>query len=177
MGIANPWQGKATWVFVWPIPGRAAIVMSTLLKLSVMPPEPTSSQNINISNSNLKNSPLAQAQGNINQSQQIGSENVNNQLQPSEVVALLDQLRDLLDRSNLPEDQKKKAIVGIETAKCEAEEEEPDNDHAGKGLARVIKALKSGNEVLSEGTSLWERAEPILRKVLPYFGIVLTLLV
>ena len=135
-----------------------------------------SSQSISVSGSNLTNSPIAQAKGNINQSQQVVSENTIDQLQSFDVIALLEQLVALLDSSNLPEEQKKKAILGIETAKGEAQEKDPDNEYAGKGLERATKVLKSANEVLGESSSLWEKAETILKKVLPYFGIALSIL-
>lgn len=150
--------------------------MAHLPENATMSSEPTDSQSISISGSNLTNSPIAQAKGNINQSQQIGSGNSAEQLQLSDVVALLNQLKALLEESSLPEDQKQKAIRGVETAKDEAEAEKPDKEYAGKSLERATKVLKSANEVLGEGTSLWEKAAPIIKKVLPYFGIALGLL-
>lgn len=141
-----------------------------------MSSEPSSSQSISISGSTVTNSPIAQAKNNINQSQQVGTENSAQQLQPSDVVALLDQLKAYIDSSNLPADQKERAMLGVATAKNEATEEEPDKDFAGKGLGRTVKTLKQANEVLTEGSSLWEKAEPILRKVLPWFGLAISVL-
>ncbi|MGD1908691.1 MAG: hypothetical protein ACFB0C_22275 [Leptolyngbyaceae cyanobacterium] len=51
-----------------------------------MPSEPSSSQSISISGSTVTNSPIAQAEGNINQYQQTGTENSAEQLQPSEDI-------------------------------------------------------------------------------------------
>lgn len=142
-----------------------------------MPSEPSSSQNISISGSTVTNSPVAQAQGNINQSQQIGSDNSTEQLQSSDVVALLDQLKALVDSSSLPADQKKKVLRDVETAKDEADAEQPDEEYVGNVLGHATKIMKSANEALGEGTSLWEKAAPILQKVLPYFGLALTILI
>jgi hypothetical protein len=141
-----------------------------------MPSEPSSSQSISISGSNLTDSPIAQAQGHINQSLQVGSDNSAKQLQSSDIIALLDQLKALLESSNLTGEQKEKAVLGVATAKNEATEEEPDKDFAGKGLGRTIQTLKQANEALTEGSSLWDKAEPILRKVLPWFGLALSIL-
>lgn len=139
--------------------------------------EPKNSQSISISGSTLSNAPVAQACGNVNQSQQVGTNNSSEQLQLSDVVALLDQLKELLNNSSLSEEQKDKAMRGVEAAKDEATEEEPDKSYAGKGLERAAKVLKTANEALGEGTNLWEKAEPIFKKLLPYFGIALNILV
>ncbi len=141
-----------------------------------MPSEPASSQSISISGSNITNSPIAQVQGDINQSQQTGSDNSTEQLQSSDVMALLDQLKALIENSSLPADEKKKVLRDVETAKDEADTEKPDSDYVGNALGHATKVLKSANEALGEGTSLWEKAAPILKQVLPYFGIALTIL-
>lgn len=142
-----------------------------------MSSEPKNSQSISISSSTLNNTPIAQAGNNVNQSQQVGQSNLSEQLQPADVVELLEQLTEILSNSSLPNEQKNRAMRGIETAKDEATEEEPDKEYAGKGLERAAKVLKTANEALGEGTNLWEKAEPILKKLLPYFGVALSILV
>lgn len=141
-----------------------------------MSSEPSSSQSISISGSNITDSPIAQAKGNINQSQQIGIGNSAGQLQPADIVALLDQLKTHIDSSDLPEAEKKKVLRDVETAKDEAGAEQPDNEYVGNVLGHATKIMKSANEALDESTSLWEKATPILKQVLPYFGIALSIL-
>jgi hypothetical protein len=141
-----------------------------------MPSEPSPSQSISISGRTV-NSPIAQAQGNINQSQQIGSDNSAEQLQSSDVLALLDQLKALVDSSSLPANEKKKVLRDVETAKDGVDADQADKEYGGNALSHAIKVLKSANEALGEGASLWEKSAPILQKVLPYFGLALTILV
>ncbi|MBD1876939.1 hypothetical protein H6F75_25980 [Nodosilinea sp. FACHB-131] len=141
-----------------------------------MPPEPSASQNINISGSSFSNSSIAQAKGNIHQVRQVESENTTEHPQAADIIALLDHLKALLNDSSLPEDQKTKAIRGVETAKDQVNEAEPDKEYAAKGLEHAAKVLKQANETMSEGTSLWEKAEPILQKLLPIFGVALGIL-
>ncbi|MGD1905017.1 MAG: hypothetical protein ACFB0C_03385 [Leptolyngbyaceae cyanobacterium] len=64
----------------------------------------------------------------------------------------------------------------VETAKDETDAEKPDKEYVSNALGHATKVLKSANDALGEGTNLWEKAAPILKQVLPYFGIALSIL-
>ena len=90
---------------------------------------------------------------------------------PAEVTALLDQLKQLLQGSNLPTEQKDKAIRSIETATDEIKAEEPDKEFAAKNLQRATKVLKEAGETVEAGTSLWQKVNPILETVGLWLGV------
>jgi ElaB/YqjD/DUF883 family membrane-anchored ribosome-binding protein len=88
----------------------------------------------------------------------------------AEVTALLGQLKQLLQDSNLPAEQKDKAIRSIETATDEIKAEEPDKEFAAKNLQRATKVLKEASETVEAGTSLWQKVTPILETVGLWLG-------
>lgn len=89
----------------------------------------------------------------------------------ADVVELLAQLEALFLNSGLPDIDKQKAIKHLESAKEEVQAEEPDKDFAVKNLQRATRVLKEAGETVSAGTSLWDRAKPIVEALAPWFGV------
>jgi hypothetical protein len=136
--------------------------------------EQKSSQSISISGSQLSDVQIGGQAGRdlmVNQSQQIGEGATDKPLTPDDIAGLLDQLKDLLQASSLPEPDKAKAVRGIETAKDEVKADEPDKEFAAKSLQRATKVLKDAGETVEAGTSLWEKVKPILETLTPWLGV------
>ena len=136
--------------------------------------EKRSSQSINISGGQLSNVQFGgQARRDLtaNQLQQIGKGTADKILTPREVAALLDQIKALLQESDLLEDDRDKAVRGIETAKEEVQANEPDKEFAAKSLQRATKVLKEAGETVESGTILWQKVKPILETVSPWLGV------
>lgn len=131
------------------------------------------SQSISISGGQLSNVQIGgQAGGDltVNQVQHIGDEAAD-QLTSADVITLLDQLKALLQASDLSDDDKTKAIRGIESAQDEVQADEPDKEFAAKNLQRATKILKDASETVEAGTSLWQKATPILETVSPWLKV------
>ena len=107
----------------------------------------------------------------MTQTQQVGEGIPGQALTPRDVANLLDQLKVLLDGSELPAAEKEKAIRGIDTAKDEVQADEPDKEFAAKSLQRATKVLKEAGETVEAGTSLWRKVKPILETVSPWLGV------
>ena len=142
--------------------------------------EPKPSQSINISGGQLSNIQMGGQAGRdltVSQSQQIGEGMADQAMTPAEVAALLDQLKVLLQVSNLPKGDKDKAIRGIESAKDEAQADAPDKEFAAKSLQRATNVLKEAGETVEAGSSLWQKVKPILETVSPWLGVATNFLV
>lgn len=88
----------------------------------------------------------------------------------TEVLSLLAELETLIHVSALPEADKAKATNYLVAAKTEATEAEPDKDLFVKNLERTAKTLKTADEAMETGTSLFEKAVPILKAIVPWLG-------
>jgi hypothetical protein len=128
------------------------------------------SQSISISGGTVSGQ-VAQAGGNVTQTQQVNQGNSEKQLTVPEAISLMMQIETLLENSTLPENQKSKAIAHLEAAKEAAQEEEPDKEYAAKSLQKVTKVLKDANETADAGQQLWQRVEPILSQLMTWLGV------
>ncbi|MTJ50088.1 hypothetical protein [Dolichospermum sp. UHCC 0259] len=108
---------------------------------------------------------------NMSQNQQIGISESSKPLAQADVVELIAEIEALFRSSDLPETQTAKAIKHLESAKDEAQQEEPDKDFAAKSLQRATKVLKEADETVEAGTSLWQKVDPIITKLLPWLGV------
>lgn len=137
-------------------------------------PEEKPSQSFSISGGQLSDVQIGGMAGqdmNVTQNQQIGASESSKPLTQTDVVELIAQLEELFRSSGLPEAQTAKAIKHLEAAKEEAKEEKPDKDFAAKNLQRATKVLKSAGETVEAGTSLWKKVQPIITRLLPWFGV------
>ncbi len=137
-----------------------------------MPEDKPSSQSISISGSKIENAQfggLAGRDSNVTQEQHLGTAAVS--LKPEEVASLFSKLEALLKASDLPEDQKTKALQHIGTAKEETQAAEPDKDFAAKSLKRATTVLKEAGATVEAGTSLWDKVKPVLETLSPWFKV------
>lgn len=138
-----------------------------------MQSEQKPSQSFNITGGQLSNVQIGGQAGRdltTNQSQQ-NIEASEPSITSAEVTTLLDQLKQILQGSNLPTEQKDKAVRSIETATDEIKAEEPDKEFVAKNLQRATKVFKEAGETVEAGTSLWQRVKPILETVGLWLGV------
>lgn len=106
-----------------------------------------------------------------------GRDVIQNQVNTEKVLATVDvvtslaQIEELVRSSNLPDTQKNTAIRYIETAKEEAQHEEPEKNFAATSLQRATAVLKSADETVSAGQGLFGKVKPIIEGLLPWFGV------
>lgn len=132
-----------------------------------------SSQSINISGGQISNVQIGGIAGRdqtVTQTQQIGNSG-DAPLTQADVVDLIAQLEALLRSSGLPEAQATEALKHLETAKEEAQAEEPDKECAAKSLQRATTVLKEAGETVAAGTSLWQKVKPIMETLSPWLGL------
>lgn len=132
--------------------------------------EEKTAQSISISGSTVSGQ-IAQAGGDIKQSQYLHPPSAEAQLTVAEVIEFIDQIKALLKHSDLQDDQKNSAAIHLESAKEAAKEAEPDKDYAAKCLQKATKLLKTSSGTIEAGKGLWSEIEPILTKLLPWLGI------
>ncbi|MEM1256727.1 MAG: toll/interleukin-1 receptor domain-containing protein [Cyanobacteria bacterium P01_H01_bin.21] len=137
-------------------------------------PSATPAQSLTISGGQLSNVQIGGLAGRdltVNQSQQIGESTAEKSLTPADIANLLDQLKSVLQASNLPDNDKAKAIRSVETAQDEVQADEPDKEFAAKNLQRVTKVLKDVGETVDAGTGLWQKVKPILEAMSPWLNV------
>jgi hypothetical protein len=92
-------------------------------------------------------------------------------LATEDVIQLIAQIEGLLKHSLLPTNQKGKTLHHLQSVKNEVEANEPDKEFAAQNLKKIVDTLKSTNEAVDAGQSLWTKVEPILSQLLPWLGV------
>lgn len=136
--------------------------------------EEKSSQSFSISGGQVSHAQIGGQAGrdlSATQNQQINQNESQKPLTQADVVELIAQLEELFRISGLPEAQTTKSIKHLEAAKEEVQEKEPDKDFAAKNLQKATKVLKEANEAVTAGTSIWEKVQPIIIKLVPWLGV------
>lgn len=134
-------------------------------------PEKSISQSMNFSGAKVSGGLIAQAGGDLKQTQQINNGGTEKSLTIAEVCALIKQIETLLITSDLPDNLKQKALTHLETAEEEIQDNEPNKDSATKGLKRVSKVIKEANETVGVGVGILQKLEPIFTKLAPWLGV------
>lgn len=128
-----------------------------------------SSQNMNIQGGNFSQVQIAQAGRDLTQTSQAGSED-SEVATTKDVSTLIEDLEQLLDASTLGADQKKKAVRYLQAAKEAVVEEQPDKQYVAVSLNQATKVLKDAGATVEAGTGLWQKAQPLITKILPWLG-------
>lgn len=106
--------------------------------------------------------------------QQINNGGTERSLTMEEVCELIKQIETIFAASDLPENLKQKALIHLETAEEEIQDNEPDKDAAAKSLKRVSKVIKDANESVGAGVGILQKLEPIFKKLSPWLGVKIT---
>ena len=97
-------------------------------------------------------------------------------LEPEDAIALMARIEEIIRTSDLPAGKKQKALNYLESAKEEAQQEEPDTNFAAKSLQRSLSVVKNvaqavaGQMLLDKMQSIIERLLPWLQVELSFFG-------
>lgn len=95
-------------------------------------------------------------------------------LQPEDVASLLNELKALLSAANIPLAEKQMSVVSVELAQKEAQKEEPNKSFIAELLKRATQVSSNATDAIDAGNGFWEKAKPIIEKLLPYLGTGLT---
>ncbi|MEA5598627.1 hypothetical protein [Rivularia sp. UHCC 0363] len=132
------------------------------------------SQSISIGNvdgSNLqiaRDSSNQQMEANVNQANE-------KQLTQADVIQMLAQIEELLKSTpELPEADKEKSLRYLGAAKEETQATEPDKQLAAGNLKRMAQTIETASKTVESGKTLWGNIQPVLKELLPYFGVAKT---
>jgi CHAT domain len=135
-------------------------------------PREKPSQSLNISGGSLSGVNIGQnVGGNFNQSLNNSQGGTEKQLTTADVIHLITQIETLFKNSDLPFDQREKALKHLDTVKEEVEATEPDKEFAAKSFQRAIQILKQANEVFGVTTGILEKLKPIVSTLATWLGI------
>ncbi|NMF60821.1 hypothetical protein [Pseudanabaena yagii] len=128
-------------------------------------------QSISIGGGTFTNSPIAQAGGDLQISQQIVQSEANSGLTVDEVLGLIDRFAAIIRESDLSEKQKEKVLRHVASGKDEVHEKEPDKELVKQDLQRATKVIKDVDEAVSAGQGLWQKLEPVVTKLASWLGV------
>jgi hypothetical protein len=128
-------------------------------------------QSLNISGGSLSGVNIGQNfGGNLNQSLNNSQGGTEKQLTYSDVIQLITQIETLFRNSDLPSDQRAKALKHLDTVKEEVQATEPDKEFAAKSLQRAMQIFKQANEVSGASLAIGE-LKPIVSTLATWLGI------
>ncbi|MFP4121755.1 MAG: pentapeptide repeat-containing protein [Coleofasciculus sp.] len=92
------------------------------------------------------------------------------QLTQQEVLQMLEQIEQMIDSAEIPEDIKEEANTYLGAAKKAVEKEEPNKERVNINLEGVAEELEKASKVAEAGTTLFTKVKPIFVKVAGWLG-------
>jgi hypothetical protein len=138
------------------------------------PPQPTQAQTFGDVTLNGGQMSVAQAGGDLVQSQSGENAGQQQDITGTQVIALLEQLRGAIEASGLTADQKEELQDYLKAAKREAGKESPDKELIGKNLKNVGETMKNLKETTEAGKSLWQTGTEVFKAIAPWVGVATT---
>lgn len=93
-----------------------------------------------------------------------------------EVSGLLAEIETLLNNSDLTANKKTKAVRYLGAAQAAIADDEPDKQYIAGSLQQATKVFKEAGATVEAGHGLWEKAQPVIAKILPWLGTAASLL-
>ena len=92
-------------------------------------------------------------------------------LTTAEVVALLNQISELLNAATLPEAVKEDAMAYLNAAKKATDKEKPKKEAAAINLKEMAETIENTDKTVEASKNLWEKVQPILVEVAKWLGV------
>ena len=92
-------------------------------------------------------------------------------LTTAEVVALLNQISELLNAATLPEVVKEDAMAYLNAAKKATDKEKPKKEAAAINLKEMAETIENTDKTVEASKNLWEKVQPILVEVAKWLGV------
>jgi hypothetical protein len=135
--------------------------------------QPSQSQSLSNVTLNSGMVQLAQAGGDLQQSQ-TGDLQIQQQgLTGAEVVTLLEGLEAAVKAAALDPAQQEELLDYLRPAKREAAKENPSKELVGQNLKQVSETIKTLKDTTEAGKSLWQTGTDIFKTVAPWLGVAL----
>ncbi|MCT7964077.1 CHAT domain-containing protein [Laspinema sp. D1] len=136
------------------------------------PPEKKTSQTMNINvGHTMSNNEISQAKGDIQQIQNISNGGSEASSFITDIFKLIKQIERIIDKSELSEKHKLKALSYLENVQEEMQEDEPNQDFAMKNLQKITKVLKEVNETAEAGAGVLQKLEPLFTQLASGLGV------
>ncbi|MGD1863742.1 MAG: hypothetical protein ACFB0D_04230 [Phormidesmis sp.] len=133
----------------------------------------TSSQSISVSGSQVSGVNINQAGRDALITDSSANSDKQN-LQQEDVILLLDEIKALLSAADIAPAEKQMSTASVELAQQEAKKEEPNKSFIAELVKRATQASNDATNAIDAGSGLWNKAKPIVEKLLPYLGVGLT---
>ncbi len=133
-------------------------------------PNDKSRQSINISGSQLKNSQFGQSGGYLTQNQR-NSEETQSEIRLEDILALFNQLKELINSAEMPPEKASRSLSYVEIAEEEIKGEEGNKEFAAANLKRLVSTLESTDKTMELSQNILERARPLLIPIFKYLGL------
>lgn len=133
-------------------------------------PNDKSHQSINISGSQLKNNQFGQSGRDLIQNQR-NSDEIQSEIKLEDIIALFNQLKDLINSAEIPPEKASRSLSYVEIAEEEIKGEEGNKEFAAENLKRLVSTLESTDKTMELSQNILERAKPLLIPIFKYLGL------
>ena len=104
------------------------------------------------------------------QNQVTQTQSTRSQFAQEEVIAMLAQLKNLIDAAEIPPEMKIEANAHLKVAQRATEQEAPKKEIALANLESMAETLKGASKTVEAGKTLWGQVAPILVKIGAWLG-------
>lgn len=136
--------------------------------------EPSQSQSIG--NNSAFSGQMGLAGGNLYQIGNNSEPLPEKQLTVVEVIKCFEEIETLLRNSSIQESEKQEAIGYLEKAKGETQKEPPKKEKVAMNLQLMAQTIKDASGTVEATKSLLEKIQPIITKLISWFGVAKNLL-
>lgn len=133
-------------------------------------PNDKSHQSINISGSQFKNSQFGQSGRDLTQNQ-VNFEEPQSEIKLEDIIALFNQLKDLINSSEMSPEKASRSLSYVEIAEEEIKEQEGNKEFAAANLKRLVSTLENTDKAMESSQNILERAKPLLIPIFKYLGL------
>jgi hypothetical protein len=89
---------------------------------------------------------------------------------PEEILTLINKMQHIVQHSDLPDTQKEKCNLHLQTVAVETQEEKPDKEYAAKAMEKVLHVLKNSDIISDSGVLVQKELQPLITKMIPWLG-------
>ncbi|MBD2424999.1 hypothetical protein [Phormidium sp. FACHB-1136] len=133
-------------------------------------PNDKSHQSINISGSQLKNNQFGQSGRDLTQNQR-NSDDIQAEIRLEDIIALFNQLKDLINSAEMPPEKASRSLSYVEIAEEEIKGQEGNKDFAAANLKRLVSTLENTDKAMESSQNILEKAKPLLMPIFKYLGL------
>jgi len=128
------------------------------------------SQSQNFNNAIISGAQIGQSNGNLYQNNINQGAVDDRQLNPRVIANLIENLRLIINNSELSDNMIGKCDRHLQTFQDEVLEKKPNKDYAAQTLQRVLSAIKDTEKVTTASLGLIDKMQPVITRIVPWLG-------